>query len=336
MIIPYSKHGYLVIAIGGGGDIVSASIISHILRRMGIRTVLASIAWERFTIDPVPGPIPLENIIGCRDISSYACIINPSSYALRGGRRIVFQAVNVSRALGEEIVIIELYRGVNGYYRGVNTVLNYYGLDGVIGVDVGGDVLAHGFEEELWSPLADSMGLAMLNRYSRSYLIVHSLGSDGELPVNYLLKRLALFISKKGLIGITGFTSRDKELLEKILGYARSEASKASLLALRGLYGEYLIRRGSRRITVNPYTLVSFVLNPHIVYKESLLAKNVDNTDSLTEARSRLNKLGVFTEYDLEEEIMNRNLSLEEISGDILIKIRDEGRRKLREKSSSL
>lgn len=330
-MLPFNReHGYLLIAIGGGGDIVSAAVYAEMLRKTGFRIVLGSIAWERYVNDPNPGPIPIENIVGCRDISSYACIINPSSYALRSGGKIVFQAVNVAKALKEEIVIVDLYRGVNGYYRGVNTVLDYFDLDGVIGIDVGGDVLAHGLEEELWSPLADSMGLAMLNKYSESYLIVHSLGSDGELPINYLLKRISNIVLKNGLLGITGFARYEKNLLEKIFQYTYSEASKASLLALQGFNGELAIRRGSRRIQVDPFSLVSFILDPHVVYNESLVAKLVDNTNSLIEARDRLNREGIFTEYDLEEYIFENKIPVNELDGNKLIEIREVIRRKLR------
>lgn len=331
----FDGRSYLVIGVGGGGDVVSAAILAHILRRMGLNIVVGSIVWERFTIDPTPGPIPLDSIIDCREISRYACMVNPSTYALRRGKRIVFQAVNVSRALGEEIAVVDVSGGVDSYWRGVMTILDYYGLDGVIGVDVGGDILAYGLEEELWSPLADALGLAVLNRFDESYLIVHSLGSDGELPLEYLLKRLSTIISKKGLVGIIGLTLNEKSLLEKILYYAYTEASKIQLLALQGYYGEYSIRRGSRKVMVNPYSLVSFILKPHIVYSESLIARVVDKTNSILEAKEKLNKLGVYTEYDLEEDLLKENIEPEYLSGDDILRIREYGRKRLKAELSS-
>ncbi len=330
-MLPFKNKKYLVLAIGGGGDVVSAAVIAKSMEKIGFKTVIGSIAWERFVVDPMPGPIPLDNIIGCRDISRYACIVNRDSYALRGGRKIVFQAVNVARALNTEIVVIDIYEGVKGYRRGVESVINYYGLDGVIGVDVGGDVLAYGFEENLWSPLADALGLAMLNKISDSYLIVHSLGSDGELPIDYLHKRLSIIAKNNGLLGITGFSSETRGILENILYYAESEASKISLYALNGFMGKLGIRRGTRTVEVTPYSLVSFILDPRIVFGESLVARVVDKASSFMEARLMLNSIGIYTEYDLEEDIYSSNIPVEELTSEAILKIRLEGIKRLRE-----
>ena len=331
MVLPFTGKSYLVLAIGGGGDVVSAAILAKILRKHGFKTIIGSIVWERFIIDPEPGPIPLDNIVGCNDISKYACIVNGDSYAIRGSRKIVFQAANIAKALREDVVVVDIYEGVEGYRRGVLSIVSYFGLDGVIGVDVGGDVLAYGFEENLWSPLADSLGLAMLNRIDNSYLIVHSLGSDGELELDYLYKRLAIIAKNNGLLGFTGIASSERKVLEKILFYASSEASKISLYALDGYVGFLTIRLGTRRVFVSPHSLVSYILDPHVAYKESLVARVVDKASSLIEARNLLNSIGIYTEYDLEEDLKMQNLSPDEITPDVLLRIRNEGRNRLRQ-----
>lgn len=330
-MLPFKNKKYLVLAIGGGGDVVSAAVIAKSMERSGFKTIIGSIIWERFISDPLPGPIPLDNIIGCIDISNYACIVKEDTYGLRNGKKIVFQAVNIAKALNTNVVVVDIYGGVEGYRRGVESIISYFGLDGVIGVDVGGDVLAYGFEENLWSPLADSLGLAMLNRFNDSYLIVHSLGSDGELSLDYLHQRLSIIIKKDGLLGITGFSSSIKQVLEKILYYALSEASKVSLYALKGYYGKLDIRKGTRTVNVSPYSLVSYILDPHIVYKESLLARVVDKSSSFHEARLMLNSIGIYTEYDLEEDIYIGGYSPEELTPETILRIRDEGRKRIKE-----
>jgi len=329
-MIVFSGKKFLVLAIGGGGDVVTAAVLARSMRRCGYETLVGSIAWERYVIDPEPGPIPLSSIVGCQHIGEYACRVNASSYATRGSRKVVFQAVNVAKVLREEVVVIDLYGGVEGYRRGVEEVIEHYGLDGIVGVDVGGDVLAYGFEEHLWSPLADSMGLAVLNKFDNAYLVVHSLGSDGELPLNYLYERLSIVIRNGGLIGITGLSRQDRELLEGLLEHAESEASRISLLALNGFIGELIVRLGSRKAYVTPHSLVSYVLDPRIVYKESLVARVVDNSRSLDEARRKLNSIGIYTEYDLEEDLKKLGISPNEVTGELLLSVRDAGRSRLR------
>ncbi|MET1160459.1 MAG: DUF1152 domain-containing protein [Thermoprotei archaeon] len=329
-MLPFNKKSYLILAVGGGGDVATAAALAVILRRHGYRTVVGSIVWERFTIDPTPGPIPIRNIVNCREIGEHACIVDKSSYALRRGRKIIFQAVNAAKALGEEVIVVDITEGVKGYKRGIESILAHFGLDGVIGVDVGGDILAHGFEENLWSPLADSLGLAVLTKISESYLVVHGLGSDGELSLDYLFERLGIVAKHKGLLGITGFTSREIELLENIFKYVESEASYNTLLALKGFTGYRKIRLGTRKVYISPLNLVSFILDPHVVYRESLLARTVDNTSSIEEARRRLNAIGIYTEYDLEEDLARRGLNAEKaIDGALIVKIREEGKRRL-------
>jgi len=324
------ERDILILGIGGGGDVVSAAVYAYMLRRAGYRVVLGSIAWERYLVDPEPGPIPLESIVNCKWIGNHACLVCSDSYAVHGSRKVVFQAVNVAKVFGE-CAVLDLYSGVNGYFKGVREVLDYYGLGSVIGVDVGGDVLAYGLEDWLWSPLADAMGLATLNKLDRSLLIVHSLGSDGELPLDYLYERLSLVIKKRGLIAITGFPSSVLELLEKLLENAVSEASSISLYALKGVLGEVWIRRGSRKAYVSPHSLVSYVLNPHTVYEESLMARVVDNTSSLEEARVKLNSIGVYTEYDLEIDLKNLGIQPENVTSEVLWRVRESGRKRLKE-----
>src|SRR5438874_863066 len=46
----------LIVALGGGGDIIAAYLLGDLLAKRGLRPVFASLAWERFVKDPPPGP----------------------------------------------------------------------------------------------------------------------------------------------------------------------------------------------------------------------------------------------------------------------------------------
>ena len=324
------KDKILVVGIGGGGDVVSAAMIAYALRRAGFKTGIAAVAWERFVYDPIPGPIKLEELVKPVEKHNYYAIINSETRAKRGDRYIEFQAVNVSKALKENIVILDLWSGVKGLVKGLKEVIQNEGYTRVVGVDVGGDVLAEGSEENLWSPLADSMCLAALKHFPNSLLVVHSPGSDGELEQEYVLKRISMTAARKGYVGAYGMTQEDAEVLEKILEYAKSEASMMGLLAFKGFYGYKAIRLGTRKVLVNPIHTISFIMKADIVYYLSRPAQLVNNTQSLEEANRELNKHGIYTEYNLEKDLIGHGLvNKNNYNYNDILEIRKRGKEKL-------
>lgn len=80
-----------------------------------------------------------------------------------GSRVVVPQAVNAPRALNRPVYVVDMYSGVEGYVRALREIASVEGVDCIVGVDVGGDSLASGSEEELWSPLADWVELVAGN-----------------------------------------------------------------------------------------------------------------------------------------------------------------------------
>ncbi|MFN4046703.1 MAG: DUF1152 domain-containing protein, partial [Acidilobaceae archaeon] len=198
----------MVVAIGGGGDAAIAGVVARKLFRLGISSWIASIAWERYVIDPRPGPILLVEIQDASWRGRSTVRINASSYALRDGRKVIFQEVNLARALNEEEYVVPLEHGVKGYVEALKEIRELTGAEAVIGVDVGGDVLAVGHEDELWSPLADYAGLAALSQVDSSYVLVASPGSDGELSQDYLLKRIDEIALRGGLLDVLYFNAR--------------------------------------------------------------------------------------------------------------------------------
>jgi hypothetical protein len=327
------KKRILVVAIGGGGDIASASMIANSLERMGYTTVLASIAWERYIYDPVPGPIRLSEVENPSKRGDYYILVNEDSYATRGGRLVIPQAVKASRALGREVYIIDMYSGVEGYVKGLSSIISDERVDLVIGVDVGGDVLAGGSEEDLWSPLADWIGLAALFRLN-GIVAVHSPGSDGELSTNYLIKRIDEVAAKGGLLGVSIMCMHDAVLLEKILKYVDSEASRIPLLAYQGRRGQIPLRKGSRVVEISLFNTMTFYMDSKIVIDLVEPAKKLLYTKTLDEARRILNELGIYTELDLEEDLARLNINPTEVTSDLLISVRSTGLKRLRSKKS--
>ncbi len=298
-----NEEKYLVLAAGGGGDIVSAVLLAYILEKYGYRAFAGTVVWERYVVDPEPGPAKLTDIVNSLEKGEGYLVVNGSSYMVRSGRKIKYQAARLSKCTGRKIVIFSIEDGVKGYVDGIRNFMSDNGFKGLIGIDVGGDILATGEEEGLWSPLMDSATLAALKHFPHSILAVHSPGADGELDSSYVLKRIAEIYKRKGGLGARGLTLEDALLLEKLLDCVITEASRIALLAFRGYYGEYPIRGGTRKVFITPINTVTFFMNAETVYDLSPLAKLADHTRSFQEIVDRMNNAGIYTEYNLEIDI---------------------------------
>uniref|UniRef100_A0A7J3ZLI8 DUF1152 domain-containing protein n=1 Tax=Fervidicoccus fontis TaxID=683846 RepID=A0A7J3ZLI8_9CREN len=322
------------IGIGGGGDVCSAAMLSIASEREGLESITGTIVWERFPYDPIPGPIPLGSIRGIRLVSEYSGICEGECYANRNERKVEVQASLVSKALGRPILLLDISRGFKGLVEGVKALKESFYVDCVVGVDVGGDVLAEGGEDDLWSPLADSLGLSSIAKASssglRTFLAVHSLGADGELRVDYLLWRLSLIAREGGFYGSRGITRDDVEVLERVLSLARSEASMIQVLAFKGEHGTRNIR-GGRSVEVTLLQTITFFVDATVAFRLSPLAQLVVDTESIWEARAKLNNAGVFTELDLEELVFKAVEEGTPPSSINIIALRELGKKRLRE-----
>lgn len=101
----------LVLAMGGGGDIVSTMVIAKQLERLGARTVAGGILWERSVVDPNPGPVPFECIKDAELKGLYG-YVTCRSYVLRDGKKFKPQLAAASEAVGEGVAVIDVYGGV--------------------------------------------------------------------------------------------------------------------------------------------------------------------------------------------------------------------------------
>ena len=294
-----------VFGAGGGGDIVGAYHVSNKVKKAGGNIIIGSVVWERFTIDPYPGPIPLEMMVNVEPIGYSAAIVNSDSYALRYGMEVEPQITKFVKVTGEKAIFIDLTKGTEGVIRGINDVAENYDIDVVVGVDVGGDILSLGCEENLWSPLADSISLSALYQLSFDRtLAVYGPGGDGELDTNTVLKYVSDISKQEGLIEILGMSYEDSELLEKLIKNVYTEASLIPLLSFKGEYGNKMIRNNTRLVKLSPILSTSYLLDVDIVYNRSELPKLVKGTGGIGQANQALNDHCIYTELDLENDLM--------------------------------
>lgn len=291
----------LIIGIGGGGDVVGTIPTSRYLRELGLKTIIGGLTWERYVIDPDPGPRKIGELENVRRISDTTVLANSETRTKKGVR---FTETIISEILNEETLLVDLNKGVQGIISGLNKTFKELDIDLFIGVDVGGDVLARGTEKRVHSMLADSMNLAAMTKLEvPSILGVLGYGTDGELELDTLLENTAKIASKGGYIGARGLTPEDVDFIEKFINKTKTEATALAIRAAKGEMGEIMIRGGYREVYLTPVSSITFFLDPNIVMEEiSTVGKKLLETKNLDEAQKILNEKGIPSELTFERD----------------------------------
>ncbi len=294
----------LVLGIGGGGDVVGAYALESALRRFGVHAYIGAGVWERFVVDPVPGPLPLDLLEPVNRKGTSVGIVYGDTVASRGGRTFRPQIANVLSVRGGWGLAYDMNAPPRVIGREVYELCVELGVDRVIGVDVGGDVLADGCEATLHSPLADAISAAALYESARAGLKVEigvmCPACDGELDRETVLSRLSSIASMGLYRGAIGLSNDDAPALERALSVAVSEASQLPYRALRGERGPLAIRGGTRTTHVDIISTLTFLVDVEGVYRVSRIVREVHGSSGLLDAVERLHGIGVATEYDYE------------------------------------
>jgi hypothetical protein len=298
---------------GGGGDVVGALAVTTLLEDLGTDWVLGGVAWERSPIDPRPGPRSLDEIRGGRPCGSAAVLSEGGTTSVDG---VEFSESKMAAHLGRPVLLLDITRGPAALATGLAEAAEELGCDAIVLLDVGGDVLAHGSEPGLASPLCDaivlSAGLFLARGAARTDLApegwrgevlaaVYGPGCDGELKPEEVLERITELQAAGALLGAWGLTP---EACEKVEAAAASVPTEASLMAVRcarGERGTVDIRSGRRTVELTPLGALTFFFDPPAAASSAVpLATAVFPAASLEEAHDALTGMGVRTELDLE------------------------------------
>lgn len=289
----------LVLGIGGGGDVVGTIPTARYLGWLGLKTLLGGTTWERYVVDPEPGPRRMDEIVNIKRLSNTVGLANAQTRTTKGIR---FTESVVAEVLGAETILVDLNQGVQGIISGLNEVIEKLGIDLFVGTDVGGDVLAEGTEQGLHSMLADSMMLAaMVNLKVPAVLGVLGYGSDGELGFQQLNENIARIAGYGGFVGARGLTPDDLKVLDEVIKNVKTEATALAVEAAKGKVGEVEIRGGYRKVLLTPASAVTFYFDPQVVFERiSKVAKELVQTKSLDEAQQVLERASVPSELTFE------------------------------------
>jgi hypothetical protein len=282
--------------------VVGALAVARLCESLGAEVILGGVAWERLAIDPTPGPRPGEEIRGGKRLGGGAVLADAETSTVEGIR---FAEAGIADHLGSRTVLIDVTRGAVGAARGIAAAMERLECDLLLGVDVGGDVLGRGDEEGLGSPLCDAvMVAAMLRAAVRAerLLAVIGAGCDGELTPAQVLGRVAAMGRANAWLGAWGVPPDVASELERAADRVPTEASLQVARCARGETGVVAIRGGRRRVELGPAGALTFFFEPAAAIRELPLARAAGDSESIEQARSALEALGVRTELDYERD----------------------------------
>ena len=293
----------LAVGIGGGGDCVGACATALHARAAGASVVVGGLTWERRPVDPLPGPRLLSELVDAPAVLNDAVAMCGPTTAGPGG--FTFAEAHLSRVLGEQTVLVDVNVGARAVADGLADAADTLGCDTIALVDVGGDVLAHGDEPGLASPLADAVMFAAgrhLQKGGRRVVgTVFGAGCDAELTPVEVMARVSEVAARGGWIGTCGLAPSEVEWLESLVAEVPTEASLMALRCARGRTGRQTIRQGRRTVDLTPMGALSFYVDPTIALATAArLADAVADAPSLTDANAILHRLGVCSELDYE------------------------------------
>jgi hypothetical protein len=189
--------------------------------------------------------------------------------------------------------------------EGLAAAARHFGCDVVVLLDVGGDVLAHGDEPGLASPLADAVLLAASPALEATGLrvvgAVFGAGCDGELTPDEVAARLAEVQDAGGGLGTLELDPATLELVAGAVEAVPTEASAMALRCARGETGTVAIRDGRRSVELTPAGGRVAFFEPSVALATAArLAAAVQDAPDLRAADAILTGLGVRTELAYE------------------------------------
>jgi hypothetical protein len=284
---------------------VGALAVAELCRSLGVPARVGGMTWERRPIDPRPGPRRLDEVSGVRRLNDSVALAGPEA-GVAEAPAFRFAEGRMAEFLGEEVLLADPHPGPDRLGADLAEAARELGCDLVVLLDVGGDVLGHGDEPGLASPLCDGVVLAASARLAREVPVLGAIfgpGCDGELTPAEVDARLAEVHAAGGGRGAWGPPPAVLARLEAAVDAIPTEASAQAVAAARGEHGPIAIRGGRRVVNRTTLGAVTFFFDPAAALRSAArLGRAVAGAGSLEEAQDRLAALGVRTELAAERE----------------------------------
>lgn len=281
---------------------VGALALAALATSLGTPSIVGGLTWERRPIDPLPGPRRLDEVEHAEPVNAAVALAGPRTCGPGGFR---FAEAGVAALLGEPTVLVDPHPGPVAVGAALADAAGRLDCDLVALLDVGGDVLAHGDEPGLASPLADAVLLAAHAACEAAGVptigVVFGAGCDGELTPDEVQERLEELRHDGGHRGT--FAVPDLDPLRRAAAVVPTEASAMALRCAQGETGPIAIRQGRRHVELTPLGGALHCFDPATAVAGcARLAAAVADAPSLAAADARLAALGVRTEWAYERD----------------------------------
>jgi hypothetical protein len=253
---------------------------------------IATYAWDRLLIDPLPGPRGPDDFLGLSRVSQH-------SYAVTADSRPIPPAGStlprLSADLGIPLIILDPRRGAQGLADQVGELADHVSAQMIELVDVGGDILAHGDEPNLRTPLADALVLAACHRLPLPVTIaIAGPGVDGELPEALVLSRLTSPTSTLQLM------SSHVQPYLSVLDWHPTEATTLVAAAALGIRGTVEIRDAAIAVQLTSTSSHIYAQDGRAAAAVSPLTTALADTASLADAEEVVRRICGISEIDYE------------------------------------
>ena len=111
----------LIIGIGGGADIIGTIPSKIYFENLGIECILGGLPWERYSIDPYPGPRPFEQIINKKIINDSLCW---TSKKTRTFDNLIFSEVKTLKYVKNKILLVNIFNSSDKIADDINSFCN--------------------------------------------------------------------------------------------------------------------------------------------------------------------------------------------------------------------
>ena len=252
---------------------------------------MASYAWDRLIVDPLPGPRSVDDFDDLRPVGRY-------NHAFTGGTKPRGRAGStmprLAASLPYELLLLDPAGGAVDMRRQILELVDLYDVRIVEVVDVGGDAVARPNEPGLRSPLADGLALAACRDLPAPVsLLIAGPGLDGEVPE-------AIVLATPGLSTLAHLGPSDVEPFRSVLDWHPSEATALLAAAALGLRGVVEVRDSGLVVELTDRSAEVSTLPLSAALAVNTLASTLDQTTSLAEAEDVARTICGFSEIDYE------------------------------------
>ena len=253
--------------------------------------VVASYAWDRLIVDPLPGPRAVDDFDGLRPVGGYNYAFAEHTKP-RG--RAGSTMPRLASSLPYQLLLLDPSGGAVGMRRQIIELVDVYDVRTVDVVDVGGDAVARPKEPGLRSPLADGLVLAACQGLpARVSVLIAGPGLDGEVPE-------ATVLATPGLSTRAHLGPSDVEPFRSVLDWHPSKATALLAAAALGLRGAVEVRDSGLVVELTDRSARISTLPLSAALAVNTLASNLVQTTSLAEAEDVARTVCGFSEIDYE------------------------------------